>query len=113
MKCFIVPVLSDCGAGDCYPFELVLQAPTATDAHAIIDALIAHGHTISGILGGVATDNCDDIEGNDGKADAAIVYAIGTTDTDEKGDGELSIAGDATECDRAIMERAAELYRNA
>lgn len=38
-----------------------MPAPTVALAARTIEALIAHGHTISGMCGGVSTDNCGDL----------------------------------------------------
>lgn len=115
MKTYIVPVHAKNGDEE-QTFELVMNCENATDAHRYIDALIAHGHTISGMVGGIESGECEEIEGYDAtgeKADALTIYVIGTTNFDDIGDGELSVIGDATECAREIFQRAKALYLTA
>lgn len=55
-------------------FEFVLPAKSEEHAYEIIDQLLAHGHSIAGLDNGIATDNCEDIEGNDGIADRTVMF---------------------------------------
>lgn len=97
MRYFIATVKAH---GTKYPFELVVAAATKKRAETIFDELIAHGHTISGMVGGVCSDNCSDIEGNDGRSDRSTIWQVVRSEdapTLDEGDDELTLAG-VSEC---------------
>jgi hypothetical protein len=89
------------------PVEVVMEARSMADAADILDQLIAHGHSIQGLIGGVCPDNCYDIEGYDAeseRADAAMLYPAHAED-DEYPEDDIEL--------RQLREISAEQYEAA